>query len=225
MTVNDRIKLVVKWLIGKQLGNTQEDIGKLLGYTNKSSFSQVINGKVALPVDFIERLSALEPNINKVWIENGKGKMVDENKVDRQIRFLTLFDQLKNANKITSEDDFCCNLGFSNSLFNKVLDGNVTINSEDFINTTDEYKKYVQWILTGENSPFISNDFQIPGLKFAHPILKSNDGRYLIPESMWNDYMKYIEGKHECTRCIDKDKIIMSLEKQIELLEKQIEGK
>lgn len=76
MTINERIKLAIKWLIGQRVADNQEEVGKLLGYSNKSSFSQVINGKVPLPNDFIERLCSLNKNINKVWIIEEKGEMI-----------------------------------------------------------------------------------------------------------------------------------------------------
>ena len=66
MTVHDRVKLVVKWLIGTGVAKNQESIGRLLGYSNKSSFSQILNNKVPLPNDFIDRLCILNRNINMI---------------------------------------------------------------------------------------------------------------------------------------------------------------
>lgn len=77
MAVYERIKKVVKWLVGIGIAQNQEGIGKLLGYNNKSSFSQVLNGKVPLPNDFIHRLGLLDKNINTVWIEKGEGEMLN----------------------------------------------------------------------------------------------------------------------------------------------------
>lgn len=79
MTVHDRIKLVVKWLIGTGLANNQEAIGRLMGYSNKSSFSQILNNKVPIPGDFIDRLCALNDNINKVWIQEERDSMLRAN--------------------------------------------------------------------------------------------------------------------------------------------------
>lgn len=76
MNIHDRIKLVIKWLIGTGVSNNQENIGRLLGYTNKSSFSQVLNNKVPIPEDFINKLCRLDPKINKIWIENEVGSML-----------------------------------------------------------------------------------------------------------------------------------------------------
>lgn len=79
MTIHDRIKLVIKWLIGIGVAANQEAIGRLMGYTNKSSFSQILNDKVPIPGDFISRLCALNENINSVWIEREVGDMILDN--------------------------------------------------------------------------------------------------------------------------------------------------
>lgn len=76
MDIYERIKLVIRWLIGQRIASNQEEIGRLLGYKNKSSFSQVVNGKVELPRDFIDRLCSLHENINNIWIETGKEDML-----------------------------------------------------------------------------------------------------------------------------------------------------
>ena len=82
-SLHDRLKKVVKHLIAKGLGSNQQDIGNLLGYSNKSSFSQVLNNKVPIPGDFIDRICDLDKNINKVWVESGKQTMITErNEVD-----------------------------------------------------------------------------------------------------------------------------------------------
>lgn len=69
-----RVKKVVKWLIFKGYADNETDLAKLLGYT-KSSFSQIINGKVNLSEKFIDKLISLDSNINKVWISTGQGEM------------------------------------------------------------------------------------------------------------------------------------------------------
>lgn len=76
MTITERIKLAIKWLIGNGYAKNQKDIGKLLGYKNESSFSQVLNGKVPLPTDFINRLCYLSPKLNSTWIFMETGDMI-----------------------------------------------------------------------------------------------------------------------------------------------------
>lgn len=75
MTEIERIKIAVKTLISLGVEKTQEGIGKLMGYTNKSSFSQVLNGKVPISKDFIDKLCALDSRISKEWVVNGSGNV------------------------------------------------------------------------------------------------------------------------------------------------------
>ncbi|OWU88446.1 hypothetical protein DBB36_00045 [Flavobacterium sp. WLB] len=77
MTELQRVKIVLKTLISLGVAKNQEGVGKLLGYSNKSSFSQVINGKVNLPADFVDRLCALNTQINKEWIKTGIGNVLE----------------------------------------------------------------------------------------------------------------------------------------------------
>lgn len=182
------------------------------------------SGRSDLGKKTIEKILNFYQDINRVWLLTGDGEMLveDEEKIDMQIRFLTLYDQLKNMGRINSDNDFCGKMGLSVALFQNIIKGTAKLNVDDLSNASDEYVKYAKWVVTGEKSPFVSGEFQIPGIKINPPILRSNDGRYLIPESIWNDYMKYINGEHKCQRCSDKDKIISVLEKQIEMLEAQI---
>ena len=83
MTIHDRLKLVIKWLIGTGVATNQEAIGRLMGYTNKSSFSQILNDKVPIPGDFISRLCMLNKNINLVWIEKEVGDMILDNSASK----------------------------------------------------------------------------------------------------------------------------------------------
>jgi phage repressor protein C with HTH and peptisase S24 domain len=76
MTELERIKIAVKTLIGLGLGTKQEDIGGLLGYKSKSSFSQVLNGKVPLPSGFIDKLCKLDSRLEKDWIVSGQGNVL-----------------------------------------------------------------------------------------------------------------------------------------------------
>lgn len=44
-------------------GRSQKAVGEMLGYTNESSFSQVLNGKVPFPGDILDKLGALNINV------------------------------------------------------------------------------------------------------------------------------------------------------------------
>ena len=86
MTEIERIKIVVKTLIGLGVEKTQEGIGKLMGYSNKSSFSQVLNGKVPISKDFIDKLCNLDSRISREWVINGSGNVfATENENNKQV--------------------------------------------------------------------------------------------------------------------------------------------
>lgn len=85
MEVLDRIKIAVKALISLGVAKNQEDIGKLLGYSSKSSFSQVLNGKVPLPNDFIDRLCKIDQRLVKMWIINEYGSVLRSKENSKQV--------------------------------------------------------------------------------------------------------------------------------------------
>ena len=70
-----RLKKVVKWLIFSGFAENEKELAELLGYT-KSSFSQILNGKVPLSDKFLDKICSLDNNINKVWILENKGEML-----------------------------------------------------------------------------------------------------------------------------------------------------
>ena len=78
MTDTERIKKAIKWLIGNGYAKNQEGMGLLLGYKNKSSFSQVVNTPDKRPADFMDRLCSLSDNLNKDWLLTGEGEMLRE---------------------------------------------------------------------------------------------------------------------------------------------------
>ena len=70
-----RIKKVVNWLIFNEYASSEKEIAEKMGYT-KSSFSQIVNGKVPLSNKFIEKLIAIDSSLNKSWIVSGEGDML-----------------------------------------------------------------------------------------------------------------------------------------------------
>ena len=75
MTKIERVKKVCKWLIYDGYADNDAELASKLSYT-KSSFSQIINGKVPLSEKFIDKLCLANENINKVWILNEIGEML-----------------------------------------------------------------------------------------------------------------------------------------------------
>lgn len=77
MTDLERVKKVINWYIYQGIGQNNTEIATKLGYT-KSSFSQILGGKVPLSDKFLEKLSVLDKNINFVWLKSGEGTMLSE---------------------------------------------------------------------------------------------------------------------------------------------------
>lgn len=81
MSEIERIKRVINWLIFNEHASSEKEIAEKLGYT-KSSFSQIINGKVPLSQKFIDKLIAIDFNLNKAWLLSGEGSMfIDDPKL------------------------------------------------------------------------------------------------------------------------------------------------
>lgn len=76
--VTTRLKKVINWLIFQEIAENERALSELLGYT-KSSFSQIINGKVPLSDKFVTALCSLDKNINEIWIKTGEGQMFLDN--------------------------------------------------------------------------------------------------------------------------------------------------
>lgn len=62
-TPHERARAVVLWLVG-QTGKKQAEIAQIMGYNNKSNFSQMLSGKKILPKQFPHKLAALDERIN-----------------------------------------------------------------------------------------------------------------------------------------------------------------
>lgn len=72
----DRYKILIRHMISVGIIATQKELGAKMGYSNEATISQIINGKVKEPKDFVERLSVFVPNLNKSWLETGVGNML-----------------------------------------------------------------------------------------------------------------------------------------------------
>lgn len=70
-----RIRKAINWLIFSEVAESEKAVADMLGYT-KSSFSQLVNGKVPLSEKFIKKLCSLDQNINDVYISKGEGTLL-----------------------------------------------------------------------------------------------------------------------------------------------------
>lgn len=76
MEQTQRIRKAINWLIFQEVAENERALANLMGYT-KSSFSQLVNGKVPLSEKFVKKLCSLDPNINEVWIMTGQGNLLN----------------------------------------------------------------------------------------------------------------------------------------------------
>jgi hypothetical protein len=112
MTELKRLKKTINWLIFSEFAENEALLSKKLGY-KKSSFSQIMNGKVPLSDKFLNKIEKLDPNINKIWIKTGDGEMfkseIKENSVsnnkemDLLNKIITLQDENKELMKENKE--------------------------------------------------------------------------------------------------------------------------
>lgn len=76
MTETQRVKKVINWLVFMEYAENERELAEKLGYT-KSSFSQIVNGKVPLSERFVQKLASVDRNTNEVWIMTGEGNMLN----------------------------------------------------------------------------------------------------------------------------------------------------
>lgn len=67
MTDLQKIKISITILTSLGIAKSQEEIGNLLGYKTKSSFSQILSGKTKIPEGFIDKLRGLHHSVNNFW--------------------------------------------------------------------------------------------------------------------------------------------------------------
>ena len=66
-TITQRVKFLIKYIIGLGIAKNQEDLGRIMGITNKSYLSQLVNGSRENE-KFIECLVNYVPDFNIEWI-------------------------------------------------------------------------------------------------------------------------------------------------------------
>ena len=76
MAETKRIKKAINWLISQGKYNSQSEIGEILGITNRSYLSQLVNSE-APKVEFVNKFIELAPEINRDWLITGEGEMLN----------------------------------------------------------------------------------------------------------------------------------------------------
>lgn len=84
MNACKRLKKVINWLIFKDVAENERALAELLGYT-KSSFSQIVTGKVPVSEKFMKKICALDENINFVWFQTGEGEMFISDNLNSEV--------------------------------------------------------------------------------------------------------------------------------------------
>lgn len=74
---NQRLKFLIQWIISQGYFKTQEELGRALGVNNKSTLSQIINGKQT-SLRFINCVLDIDKRINKDWVYGESEKMLIE---------------------------------------------------------------------------------------------------------------------------------------------------
>lgn len=81
-----RLEKVINWLIFKEVAENERALSELLGYT-KSSFSQIVTGKVPMSEKFMKKICSLDENINFVWLQSGEGEMFISDNLNSEVSF------------------------------------------------------------------------------------------------------------------------------------------
>ncbi|MGN1211347.1 MAG: hypothetical protein ACI4TM_06650 [Candidatus Cryptobacteroides sp.] len=72
----ERLRLLIRHLVVTKEIASQKELGRMMGYKNESSFSQILNGKQEIPKHFRKNLKEVIPKVNLVWITTGEGEML-----------------------------------------------------------------------------------------------------------------------------------------------------
>ncbi len=66
-TITERVKFLIKHIVGLGIAKNQEDLGRIMGITNKSYLSQLVNGSRDNE-KFIDSLVNYTPGFNTDWL-------------------------------------------------------------------------------------------------------------------------------------------------------------
>lgn len=88
-TITERVKFLIRHIIGLGIAKNQEDLGRIMGITNKSYLSQLVNGSRDNE-KFIEYLVNYAPDFNIEWLydESIESPFLDgtEKKVEEKVK-------------------------------------------------------------------------------------------------------------------------------------------
>jgi transcriptional regulator with XRE-family HTH domain len=79
----ERLKKLVSWIIFSGYAKNESELASKLGYT-KSSFSQIMNGRVPVADRFLNKISEIVSNLNIEWIRFGTGDMLNDTDLENR---------------------------------------------------------------------------------------------------------------------------------------------
>ncbi len=125
MSENERVKMVIDWLIYIGYATSRKELAESIGYKD-TSLSQIENGKVNVSSKFIKSLANLDSRINEAWLTKEEGEMLFESDIMIQNNNGGNNQQGKlNTQNINSEKvfkDFICALKCQNEVAIKSMD-------------------------------------------------------------------------------------------------------
>lgn len=74
----NRFKILIRYAVSQGYAESQKDLGRKLGYSSESAFSQVVNNKVQMPKELSTKLKFIIPELNIDWFETGEGQMTTQ---------------------------------------------------------------------------------------------------------------------------------------------------
>lgn len=77
-----RIKRAINWLISQGYFSSQKEIGEIMGITNRSYLSQLVNSETPNH-DFINKFTSIAPQISAFWLMTGEGTMLRSDEMDQ----------------------------------------------------------------------------------------------------------------------------------------------
>lgn len=75
MSIIDRTRILIPRLISEGIISSQKDLAYKMGYSQDSTLSAMLGGSKNIPQNFVKKLCTVVPNLNRDWIEFGKGAM------------------------------------------------------------------------------------------------------------------------------------------------------
>lgn len=146
----DRYKIVVRYAKSAGIIKNQKDLGLKLGYTNESAFSQVLNGVVNEPKDFISRISSIIPDLNIDWLVSGEGEMLKNFDGGAEMDCMSVKDRIKAfiSSVGMTNQRFEAECGLSNGYISNMRKGVGEDALERISNRFPELSR--AWLLSGE---------------------------------------------------------------------------